>query len=176
MVIGIDIDDTLVQTNKRALELIKRDNLEPDISYYEELSDMSSFIHNYFKEIVQTAELFEDAREVVNALHSQGNRIVFVTSRAHQGDADTEEDTIDYLKEKGVNYDLIYLKTPDKLDVCLKENVDIFIDDKEKTLIPLSEAGIRCIKMTSHEKGTSQFETVQSWEEIGKLLLKRLSK
>ena len=78
---------------------------------------------------------------------------------------------INYLKENGVKYDKIYLRTPDKLDVCLKEKIDVFIDDKEKTLKPLSEVGIRCIKMLSHETGESEFETVSNWNEIGKLLL-----
>ena len=84
--------------------------------------------------------------------------------------SDTEEDTIKYLKDNHIQYDNIYLRTPDKLDVCLKEKIDIFIDDKEKTLIPLSESGVRCIKIMSHEEGPSKFETVSCWKEIKDLL------
>lgn len=160
MTIGIDIDDTLVQTNKRALEIIKNEKIAEDITYYEKLDDLSDFIHKYFVQIVHTSELFEGAKEVLEWLHSSGHRIVFITSRAYQSGADTEEDTINYLKEKDIKYDAIHLKAPDKLALCLKEKVDVFIDDKEKTLKPLSENGIRCIKMMSHEEGPSQFETV----------------
>ena len=171
MVIGVDIDDTFVQTNKRALEIIKRENIIENVDYYEQLSDLSGFIHNYFKEIVHTAEIFEGAKEVLEWIRNDGNKIIFISSRAYQSGADTEEDTLEYLKHNGVEYDAIYLRTPDKLDICLKEHIDIFIDDKEKTLKPLNDAGIRCIKMTSHENGESEFETVSNWYEISKLIL-----
>lgn len=173
MTLGIDIDDTLVQTNKKALEIIKAEKIAGDITYYEQLDNLSDFISKYFVQIVCTAELFEGAKEVLEWLHSEGNRIIFVTSRAYQRGADTEEDTINYLKEKNIEYDNIYLRTPDKLGVCLSENIDVFIDDKEKILKPLSEAGIRCIKMLSHEAGPSQFETVNCWDEIKELLSKK---
>lgn len=173
MVIGVDIDDTFVKTNKRALQIIKRENITENVDYYEQLSDLSGFIHSYFKEIVHTAELFEGAKEVLQLLRNDGNKIIFITSRAYQSGADTEEDTIEYLRQKGVEYDAIYLRTPDKLDICLKEHIDIFIDDKEKTLKPLNDAGIRCIKMTSHENSKSEFETVSNWYEILKLILSK---
>lgn len=173
MVIGVDIDDTFVKTNKRALQIIKRENITENVDYYEQLSDLSGFIHSYFKEIVHTAELFEGAKEVLQLLRNAGNKIIFITSRAYQSGADTEEDTIEYLRQKGVEYDAIYLRTPDKLDICLKEHIDIFIDDKEKTLKPLNDAGIRCIKMTSHENSKSEFETVSNWYEILKLILSK---
>ena len=38
--IGIDIDDTIVQTNKNALEIIEREGYE-DVDYYEKLSNLS---------------------------------------------------------------------------------------------------------------------------------------
>lgn len=170
MTIGIDIDDTLVQTNKRALEIIKAKKLADDITYYEQLENLSDFIHKYFVEIVYTSELYDGAKEVLEWIHSNGHKIIFVTSRAYQSGADTEEDTIKYLKDNHIQYDNIYLRTPDKLDVCLKEKIDIFIDDKEKTLIPLSESGVRCIKFMSHEEGPSKFETVSCWKEIKDLL------
>ena len=170
MVIGIDIDDTSVQTNKKALEIIKREHISDSVTYYEQLDDLSGFIHSYFKEIVLTAELFDGVKETIKKLRDEGNTIIIVTSRAFQRGADTEEDTIGYLRDQNVEYDKIYLRAPDKLDICLKESVDLFIDDKEKTLIPLSEAGIRCIKFMSHETGESQFETVNNWHDIEKKL------
>lgn len=173
MTIGIDIDDTFVQTNKKALELIARDRLASGITYYENINDLSDFIHNYFKEIVQSAELFENAKEVLERLRADGHKIVFISSRAYQAGADTEEDTYEYLEKNDISYDAIYLRTPDKLEICLKENIDIFIDDKEKTLQPLSDRGIRCIKMLSHENKSNQFENVVSWNQIEELLLKR---
>ena len=173
MVIGIDIDDTFVQTNKRALEIIEREKINEKVEYYEHLSDLSDFIHKYFKEIVYTADLFDDAKEALELIRNQGNKIIFVSSRAFQSGADTEEDTIEYLRRSKIKYDAIYLKTPDKLGVCMQEKIDIFIDDKEKTLKPLSDNGIRCIKMTSHEKGTSQFKTVNNWKQIVDLLVEK---
>lgn len=63
MTIGIDIDDTLVHTNKKALEIIKTEKLAEDITYYEQLDNLSDFIHKYFVEIVYTSELFEGLKK-----------------------------------------------------------------------------------------------------------------
>ena len=52
------------------------------------------------------------------------------------------------------------------------ENIDVFIDDKEKALNPLHDARIRWIKMVSHENDESKFETVTNWNEVKKLLIK----
>ena len=174
MVIGIDIDDTFVQTNKRALEIIENEKIDEKVEYYEQLSDLSDFIHKYFKEIVYTAEIFDGAKEAIELIRNQGNKIVFVSSRAFQSGADTEEDTIEYLRRNKIKYDAIYLKKTEKLGVCMQEKIDVFIDDKEKILKPLSDNGIRCIKMTSHEKETSQFETVNNWEQIVDLLVEKI--
>lgn len=172
MTFGFDIDDTFVNTNKKALEIIEREKLDEGITYYEQLNNLDDFISNHFKEIAKTAELFQGAKEVINWLYTNGHRIIFITSRATQGKADTEEDTIEYLDKNNIKYHAIYLKKHDKLDVCLKEKIDVFIDDKESILIPLSRAGITCLKMTSIDKTTSKFITVNNWGEIKKELTK----
>ena len=166
MIIGIDIDDTLVKTNEKALEIIERECIPGNVDYYEQLDDVSGFIRNHFKEIVQTAKLYDGAKEVITNLHGQGYQIVFVTARATLSGADTEQDTIDYLEKNGIPYDAIYMKNHDKVDVCLEEGIDVFIDDKEKTLRGLNDKGIACIKMASIDKGPSDFITVSSWAEM----------
>ena len=103
--------------------IIKAEKLADDITYYEQLENLSDFIHKYFVEIVYTSELYDGAKEVLEWIHSNGHKIIFVTSRAYQSGADTEEDTIKYLKDNHIQYYNIYLRTPDKLDVCLKEKI-----------------------------------------------------
>lgn len=170
MTIGIDIDDTLVQTNVMALEFIRKEDPNSKIDYYEQLNNLSDFISKYFKLLVKTATLFENAAEVVNYFHDKGYRIIFVTSRATQSGADTEEDTINYLNKNNIKYDAIYLKKHDKVDVCLKEKIDVFIDDKEKVLVPLNDIGIKCIKFDSIDKGPSAFEKASTWKEIKEII------
>lgn len=173
--IGIDIDDTIVQTNKKALEIIKREEYE-DVDYYEKLSDLSGFINKHFIEIVKTSPLFEKSKEVITELKNMGFRIVLISSRAFQEGADTEEDTINYLSENGIIYDAILLRRPNKVEACIQEKVDYFIDDKEKTLDTLAEIGIECIKMQSIDKSASKYFFVNSWDEIleyFKLLIER---
>lgn len=169
MTIGIDIDDTITKTNEKALEIIKRENYEK-VTFWEELNDILGFIHKHYKEIVKTVELYEDAREVLELIHKKGHKIIFITQRTYQKGADTEEDTINYLKKNNIPYDKIYFAKRNKLETCLKENVDVFIDDKENTLKPINEAGIKCIKMRSHEYNKSQFETIDNWKQIKEIL------
>lgn len=163
--IGIDIDDTIVQTNKKALEIIKREEYE-DVDYYEKLSDLSGFINKHFIEIVKTSPLFDKSKEVITELKNMGFRIVLISSRAFQEGADTEEDTINYLSENGIIYDAILLRRPNKVEACIQEKVNYFIDDKEKTLDTLAEIGIECIKMKSIDKSASKYFSVNSWNEI----------
>ena len=163
--IGIDIDDTLVQTNKKALEIIKREGYE-SVDYYEKLPNLSEFINKHFVEIAQSSSLFEGSKETIQALKDMGFRIVFISSRAFQEGADTEEDTINYLKNNDIEYDKIILKSPNKAEVCLEEHVEYFIDDKEKTLDTLNEVGIKCIKMKSIDKSPSKYFSVNNWKEI----------
>ena len=163
--IGIDIDDTLVQTNKKALEIIKREGY-PDVEYYEKLQNLSEFINKHFIEIVKTALLFENAREIICKLKEIGYRIVLISARAFQEGADTEEDTIEYLKANGIIYDTILLRRPNKVEACIQEKIDYFIDDKEKTLDTLNEIGVKCIKMQSIDKTESKYTAVSNWYEI----------
>lgn len=165
LTIGIDIDDTIVQTNKKALEIIEREGYA-SVDYYEELPNLSEFINKCFVEIVQSALLFEGSKETIQALQNMGFRIVLISSRAFQEGADTEEDTINYLKNNNIQYDKIILKRPNKVEACLQEHVDYFIDDKEKTLDTLKEAGIKCIKMQSIDKQPSKHCMVNNWTEI----------
>lgn len=163
--IGIDIDDTIVQTNKRALEIIEREGYEK-VDYYEKLPDLSKFINDHFIELVETSPLFDGSKETIQELKQLGFRIVLISSRAYQEGADTEEDTINYLKEKGIIYDAILLRRPNKVEACRQEQVDYFIDDKEKTLDTLSEIGINCIKIQSIDKNPSKYHSVNTWDEI----------
>jgi len=163
--IGIDIDDTLVQTNKKALEIIEREGYE-SVDYYEKLPNLSEFINKHFVEIVQTSLLFEGSKEVIQTLKDMGFRIVLISSRAFQEGADTEEDTINYLNNNDIKYDKVILKRPNKVDACLEEHVEYFIDDKEKTLDTLNEFGINCIKMQSIDKSPSKYISVNNWNEI----------
>lgn len=165
--IGIDIEDTIVQTNKKALEIIKREGYE-NVDYYERLSNLSNFITNHFVEIVSDSVLFEDCSDVIKKLKKMGYKIVVISSRAFQDGADTEDDTINYLKNNDIMYDAVLLKRPNKVEACLQESVDYFIDDKEKTLDTLAEIGVKCIKMQSIDKYPSKYYSVNSWDEVSR--------
>ena len=45
--IGIDIDDTLVKTNEKAIEIIKREGYKL-VDYYEKVDNLSEFINKHF--------------------------------------------------------------------------------------------------------------------------------
>ena len=79
--IGIDIDDTLVKTNEKAIEIIKREGYKL-VDYYEKVDNLSEFINKHFIEIVKTASLFENAKETIERLKDLGYRIVLISARA----------------------------------------------------------------------------------------------
>lgn len=163
--IGIDIDDTLVKTNEKALEIIEREGYE-SVDYYENIFDLSGFISKHFLEIVESANLFEGSKTVIKELRNKGYKIILISARAFQSGADTESDTICYLKKHGIEYDSILLRKPNKVEACLQESVDYFIDDKEKPLDALTAVGVKCIKMQSVDKRPTKYFAVNNWYEI----------
>lgn len=171
MTIGIDLDDTLIETTKTGNKYLKEFITDNSITDYHDLSkdEYLKFYKVYLYDIQKCAPIKKDALKVLNYLHSKNIRIVFITARGTLGFTDSIPITLEYLKNHDVVYDKIIFKKNHKSASARKEHVDLFIDDKERVLDEIKRLGIRTLRFTKKcEK--SKHDTVSSWLDAKKYI------
>ena len=181
MVLGIDMDDTICSTNERII--IEADKYDKevlggtgikDIDAYEFTKMMGwpqemkgQFFSDRLEYIMDNAEIKEGAKDVINKLHDEGNKIIIISFRKGKYIKDPYNLTKNWLERNGVHYDKIYVDTGSKVDECLSEKVDLFIDDKESHCEDVSSANINVLLFTNaynHEE--KRFDRVDNWNQV----------
>lgn len=185
MKIGIDIDDTLTDirdelklaAEKYASELGKKkredkyieDNNNGNtyqIKYgftYEELKYFLSVIH---EGITQKAAPRENCVEIIKKLHDEGHEIYIITARDYEFHEDPYKLSKDWLDKNNVYYDKLIVNARNKLEICRKENIELFIDDQLANCTKLSEAGIKVIRITEYTDNHGDIANKKNWNEI----------
>lgn len=181
MVIGIDMDDTICSTNELIIleadkydkEVLGGSGVKDDSAY--EFTEMmgwqkemkGQFFKDRLEYIMSHAEIKPGAKEVINKLHEEGNKIIIISFRKGKYLENPSELTKEWLERYGVKYDKIYTDTGSKVDECLENNVTLFIDDKESHCEDVSNAGIDVILFTNaynHEE--NRFVRKDTWDDV----------
>ena len=173
--IGIDIDDTLTKTSELANEILHQKKEYKVILDYHNLDKktLDFFIKENIEKIQNDVKLNENAKEVIDYLKDNDCKIIFITARGSQGLENLIPITKKYLSNKKIYYDKIIFKQESKVDACIKNNIDIFIDDKEKVLDEIKVANIKTLRFCS-SKTIRKNEKVSNWLEVKKYIDKSL--
>ena len=188
MNIGIDIDDTLsdirdklnLAAEKYANELGKENKNEEDkyvednnngnvyqIKYgftYEELKYFLSVIH---EGITKKEEPRKNCVEIIRKLHNEGHKIYIITARDSEFHEDPYKLSKDWLDKNNIYYDELIVNARNKLEVCQRKNIDLFIDDQLANCTKLSEAGIKVIRITEYNDiQHGDIINKKNWNEI----------
>lgn len=188
MNIGIDIDDTLTDirdklnlaAEKYANELGKENKNEEDkyvedsnngniyqIKYgftYEELKYFLSVIH---EGITKKEEPRKNCVEIIRKLHNEGHKIYIITARDSEFHEDPYKLSKDWLDKNNIYYDELIVNARNKLEVCQRKNIDLFIDDQLANCTKLSEAGIKVIRITEYNDiQHGDIINKKNWNEI----------
>lgn len=148
MRIGLDIDGCLNDSRNTLLNKgIKwlLNNGYQDIKFNNKLWDFDQvfalnendklrFMKDTFKDILMSTKVREDASEVINKLHNEGHQIIIITGRKAYDeyfgtDGNLELGTTKWLMDNNIFYDQIIFDAQDKEDICVKNNIDIMIED-----------------------------------------------
>lgn len=185
MVIGIDMDDTICSTNE--LIILEADKYDKEVlggsgikdeSAYEftemmgwEKDMKGKFFADRLEYIMSHAEIKPGAREVINKLHDEGNKIIIISFRKGKYLSDPTNLTKEWLDRHNLHYDKIYTDTGSKVDECLENNVKLFIDDKESHCEEVSNAGIDVILFTNaYNHDENRFVRKDNWDDIYKYI------
>lgn len=169
--IGVDIDNTITNTSKLANDLLKKDFIFKKFLDYHNLNenDYMLFLNKYLDNIECNVGLNKDVCEVLEYLHNKGCYIVIITARGSMNFKNTEINTINYLEKNKVNYDKIIFKQESKLQACLDEQIDIFIDDKITVLDEMINKNIITIKFGDCVKKISH-KIAKNWLEVKNII------
>ena len=109
MRIGIDIDDTIVNTSEMCINYVKK----LDKKYGENIKDIITdniknpvvtlFYDNYLYDVIAHAKLKEDAVKVINELY-RDNEIYFITARSERFIKDVDNMTKNLLDSYNIKY------------------------------------------------------------------------
>ncbi len=185
MVIGIDMDDTICSTNELIIEEADKYDKEvlggsgvKDVNAYEftemmgwEKDMKGKFFKDRLEYIMDHAEIKEGAKEIINKLHDEGNKIIIISFRKDKYLTDPYKLTVDYLDRYGIKYDKVFVNTGTKEDECRENNVTLFIDDKESHCADVSNEGIDVLLFTNaYNHDEKRFNRVDNWNQIYKYI------
>ncbi len=181
MRIGIDIDDTICETNKilikKALAFDKQFVLGKgfkdkdayrfvDMLYWD-MNDVTRFFSYYLKNqnIYNNLKEIKDASFYINKLYNEGHKIIFITKR--NSEILTKKVTKDWLKRHNIPYHKIIMDAHDKGQICLDEKVDLLIDDAEMNINDALLNHIDALLMTTkYNQKTDYKKRVHYWKEV----------
>src|SRR5574344_226256 len=181
MRIGIDIDDTITNTEqllmKKAFEYDKtykdvKGYKDPyDTSYtkrfYWNEKDVKDFHIKYYEYVYLNVDIKEDAKEYINKLHDEGYEIYIVTARDKEYIDNPYMLSKNYLDNNGVKYDKLVTDSGNKGIVCNNYGIDILIDDNAGNCIDAISCGVKAlIYDTPYTRQFMSLKRVHNWKEV----------
>lgn len=184
MRIGIDIDNVISNFNEMLLEAYLTHDKElrntgiinPNAKYIRTgMFDWSneeelSFYKDNIEGIAKKLKVKEKAKEYIDRLHSDGHLIYIITGRDNGEYSEPYNMTKKWLDENNIYYDNLILT--DAYDIhaksleCLKNDIDIMIDDSVRICSDLITSGITTILMDTPYNRKINIKRVKNWEEF----------
>lgn len=163
MVVGIDIDDTLVSSSESFDRVIKKYNVHFKKKFMDEWTEEEKTLifSNYLEETLKMAKIKDDAKEVLDYLDGLGYKLVIITARSNKHCKNIEEFTRKFIKKENLKIAEIYFDQYEKADLAKKLNIDLMIDDSDYVYNNMKEENIDCILFGSE---------IKTWKEVLKYI------
>ncbi len=184
MKIGIDLDGVVFDSEKEfrvyselydILDLkrnSKKDNRElkfqKRFDWTEE--EIQGFLRKYHKQIIVESNFIPGAKRILKLLKSEGNSLILITARGGIN-KDMIKLTEEILRQNEMDiFDKYYWATENKDEVCIKENIDIMIDDSYEKCSMIASSKIKTIYLKdapSYDLEEREYiKTLYNWGEI----------
>ena len=187
MKIGIDIDGVLVDLERYVIDYGTKMCVEKQLpinlrlNEYWEVKKFSwtdeqeeEFWNKYLENYVLKTRPREFAKEVIDKLRKENNKIYIITARNEEGlppesYGRMQEFTKKWLQDNEIKYDeIIFASDTEKLEQCLKNDINIMIEDSPNNILNISSK-IKVIKYDCQYNKNIEGEniiTAYSWYHI----------
>ena len=168
MKIGIDLDNTLCNTNiviEKYMNIYIKDKNIIKEYLWENSEYKNNFLKKYLENIYLESIPKNNSVKVINNLLNK-HKLCIVTARTSKYiDKDVNFIVKQYLKKYSINIDEIYCEAGDKVDFCINNNVDIMIDDSVYNCTRLKENKIKTILYDEENKYDWKYK-VNNWNDL----------
>ena len=184
MKIGIDLDGVVFDSEKEfrvysesydMLDLRQNSKVDnKELKFQDRFKwtceETNEFLNKYHKQIIVESNFMPGVKRVLQLLKQDGHSLILITARGGMN-KDMIKITEERLKESGMNiFDKYYWATENKDEVCVKENVDIMIDDFNEKCESIANKKIKTIYLKdapSYElKENEYIKVLYNWGEI----------
>ena len=132
--------------------------------------ETNRFLEKYHTKITEEANFMPGAKKVLKMIKEEGHELIIISARGY-----INKKTIKITQQKFKENDLeifskYYWATPQKTEVCIKEKIDIMIDDSYQNCKSISEAKIKTVYLKdapSYDLKENQYvKVLYNWGEI----------
>lgn len=184
MKIGIDLDGVVFDSEKEyrvyselydVIDLKKNSKINnQELKFQKRFrwteEEIQGFIEKYHKQIVVKSNYMPGAKEVLKLLKAEGHLLVLITARGGLN-KDMIKITEERFKNEGMEiFDKFYWATENKDEVCVKEHIDIMIDDSYDKCESIAKSKIKTIYLKdapSYDLEENDYiKVLYNWGEI----------
>lgn len=184
MKIGIDLDGVIFDSEKEfrvyselydMIDLKQNSKLNnKELKFQDRFKwttkETEGFLNKYHKQIMVESNYMPGAKKILNLLKQDGHSLILITARGGMN-KDMIKITEERLKQSEMDiFDKYYWSTENKDDVCVKENIDIMIDDFYKKCESIANKKIRTIYLKdapSYDLEENEYiKVLYNWGEI----------
>ncbi len=184
MKIGIDLDGVVFDSEKEfrvyselydMLDLKQNSKVDnKELKFQDRFKwtqgETNEFLNKYHKQIIVESNFMPGVKRVLQLLKQDGHSLILITARGGIN-KDMIKITEERLKKSGMDiFDKYYWATENKDEVCVKENVDIMIDDFNEKCMSIANKKIKTIYLKdapSYDLKENEYITVlYNWGEI----------
>lgn len=180
MRIGIDIDDTLIDSCEIVEEYAYKygkeygdgsvilNNIDKILRGNFTEKEMTDFFIDYACEMGSKQKVKKNAKEIIDRLKDEENSIYIITARSDRFYKDVNKYVKEFLDENNIKYDKIITSCFYKVDVCKNEKIDIMFDYAIDTCESLCNNGIDAVVFNSklNISKDTKCKRVNSWDEV----------
>ena len=184
MKIGIDLDGVIFDSEKEfrvyselydMIDLKQNSKLDnKELKFQDRFKwttkETEGFLNKYHKQIIVESTYMPGVKRILNLLKQDGHSLILITARGGMN-KDMIKITEERLKQSEMDiFDKYYWATENKDDVCIKENIDIMIDDFYKKCESIANKKIKTIYLKdapSYDLEENEYiKVLYNWGEI----------
>ncbi len=174
MRIGIDIDDVVYDVYSKIVPMlcdyfgIDDDQFNLNNLDYCDTDDIDHrhYLVDSFIKVVNDFEVKENCVMVLQKLKKAGYEIIFITARSDGNLGDAYQVTKNNFDRDGIIYDKIIVNAKDKGQICMIEEINIFIDDAIKHTERVKLLGIDTVLFDMPYNKHIDIKRVENWNQI----------